>query len=272
MVTNRDLKRRYGLSIATIRFLKKLGYLRDTSGNYDFKELSVIRTLGALQAADVSTRAIHHALTHLKPWLSERLSVTRLSLRACDKNVRICDGTAFWEPASGQYGLPLEVDRVQSNIINMTKRKKTPKAIDNAHDHYLRGADLESNDAIAAREAYEACIKGDCTHMNARINLGRLLHQEGKHREAEVVYRAATDADAVLLFNLGVLLEDQGRPDDAACAYRDALAHDPGMADAHFNLALLHEHTGETQAAFRHLLAYRRLSHIRVSLRREARK
>jgi tetratricopeptide (TPR) repeat protein len=150
----------------------------------------------------------------------------------------------------------------------MAKRIKAPKSIDTAHDHYLRGADLEEDDASAARQAYEACLEGDCTHMNARINLGRLLHAAGKHREAESVYRATEEPDAILFFNLGVLLDDLGRTADAINAYKDALIHDPGLADAHFNLALLHEHAGETQAAFRHLLAYRRLMRIETSLRR----
>jgi hypothetical protein len=43
-------------------------------------------------------------------------------------------------------------------------------------------------------------------------------------------------------------------------AYREALALDPGMADAHFNLARLHEHAGNAKDCFRHLLAYRRLA------------
>jgi tetratricopeptide (TPR) repeat protein len=92
--------------------------------------------------------------------------------------------------------------------------------------------------------------------------LGRLLHLEGKHREAELVYRDAKEPDPILLFNLGVVLEDLGKPGEAIVAYRDAIVHDPGMADAHFNLALLLERAGETQAAFRHLLAYRRLIRI----------
>jgi tetratricopeptide (TPR) repeat protein len=147
----------------------------------------------------------------------------------------------------------------------MKKRPKTTGPLDTAHDHYLRGADLEEGDAAAARSAYEKCLAGDCTHMDARINLGRLLHLEGRHREAESLYRDSQEPSAILYFNLAVLLEDLDRMPEAIAAYRDALIHDPGMADAHFNLALLHEHAGETQAAFRHLLAYRRLIHIHDS-------
>jgi tetratricopeptide (TPR) repeat protein len=57
-----------------------------------------------------------------------------------------------------------------------------------------------------------------------------------------------------------VLLEDLEREDEAITAYRTALALDPGLADAHFNLARLQEHAGNTKDALRHLLAYRRLT------------
>jgi tetratricopeptide (TPR) repeat protein len=128
-----------------------------------------------------------------------------------------------------------------------------------AHHHYLRGTSLEENDAQAARSAYEACLAGDCSHLEARINLGRLLHLEGRLRDAEEIYNGHEEPSAVLFFNLGVLLEDLQRELDAIEAYRKAIMHDPGMADAHFNLSLLHERLGEAQASFRHLLAYRRL-------------
>jgi tetratricopeptide (TPR) repeat protein len=99
------------------------------------------------------------------------------------------------------------------------------------------------------------CLAGDCRHLEARINLGRLLHLEGKLREAENIYRGAEEPSAILLFNLGILLEDLKRELEAVEAYQQAIIHDPGMADAHFNLSALHERLGHAQAAFRHLLA-----------------
>jgi tetratricopeptide (TPR) repeat protein len=134
-----------------------------------------------------------------------------------------------------------------------------------AHGHYLRGTSLEEDDGRGAREAYEACLKGDCRHLEARINLGRLLHLEGRLREAEKIYRGTKEPSALLFFNLGVLLEDLKRELEAIEAYRQAIVHDPGLADAHFNLSALHDRLGNAQAAFRHLLAYRRLLHAHGS-------
>jgi tetratricopeptide (TPR) repeat protein len=130
---------------------------------------------------------------------------------------------------------------------------------DSAHEHYLRAMGLEDEDRLAARSAYEACLAGDCSHLEARINLGRLLHLEGLHSEAEKIYRETELADATLLFNIAVLMEDLAREGEAVKYYQEALVHDPGLADAHFNLAMLQERRGEAQGAYRHLLAYHRL-------------
>ena len=149
-------------------------------------------------------------------------------------------------------------------LANRKKKSKSRSKKTSPHEphrHYLRGAALESADAKAARAAYEACLAGDCTHLNARINLGRLLHLEGLLEQAEAIYRASSERDALLLFNLGVLLEDRGNTREAIESYGAALSHDPGMADAHYNLSRLYEAAGEAQAAFRHLLTYRRLMH-----------
>jgi thioredoxin-like negative regulator of GroEL len=42
-------------------------------------------------------------------------------------------------------------------------------------------------------------------------------------------------------------------------AYHQALASDPGLADAHFNLSRLYEQAGDRLAALRHLRSYKQL-------------
>ena len=51
-----------------------------------------------------------------------------------------------------------------------------------------------------------------------------------------------------------------GRNADALSAYHQALAADPRLADAHYNLARLHESRGERVLALRHLKEYRHLA------------
>ena len=74
---------------------------------------------------------------------------------------------------------------------------------------------------------------------------------------------AALDArpdDVIATFDLAVVLEDLGRLDQARRAYERTLELDPRCADAHYNLARLHDRRGDTAAAIRHLRSYRHLS------------
>jgi tetratricopeptide (TPR) repeat protein len=64
-----------------------------------------------------------------------------------------------------------------------------------------------------------------------------------------------------------VLLVDRQRPAEALPAYERAIAADPELADAHYNLALLYEHAGRKQEAVRHFAIYRKLG---VSARSDA--
>ncbi len=125
---------------------------------------------------------------------------------------------------------------------------------------YDRAYELEDDDPEAAIAAYQRCIDADADHLEARTNCGRLLHLAGRLAEAEKIYRGATEPDGTVLFNLAVLLEDSGREAEALEVYAQALEMDPELADAHFNLARLHERAGNRRESFRHLLAYKRAS------------
>jgi tetratricopeptide (TPR) repeat protein len=131
-------------------------------------------------------------------------------------------------------------------------------AADVAHEHFQRGHMLEESDVAAARTAYLAALSVQEDHLEARINLGRLLHLDGQLAAAEQLYRQARTSSALLSFNLAILLEDLEREEEAVAAYRDALAQDPLLCDAHFNLSRLHEKANRPREALRHLLAYRR--------------
>jgi tetratricopeptide (TPR) repeat protein len=137
---------------------------------------------------------------------------------------------------------------------------------ESAAEWYERGAALESEDRPAAIEAYQHALAADPDLLEARINLGWLLHDGGRLARAERVYREAPAAqarDPLLLYNLGVLLEDRGRKSEAIDAYEGALRADPSLADCHYNLALLCEALGRPQDAIRHMAQYRRLTGAR---------
>jgi tetratricopeptide (TPR) repeat protein len=128
---------------------------------------------------------------------------------------------------------------------------------------YELASDLELSDPAEARDAYEKAIALDPAHLDAHINLGRLLHEDGDAAAAETHYRAALSADPahpVAAFNLGVALDDLGRLAEAADAYRRAIELDPDNPDAHYNLAGILERQHDKAGAVRHLTRYRALT------------
>ena len=150
--------------------------------------------------------------------------------------------------------------------------RRTDKEADSAEDDldsedwFTLGTDLEGAAPEHAREAYRRTRELDPGHVEARVNLGRLLHEAGHVDAAESHYRVALGAqprNATALFNLGVSLEDRERHPEAERAYRDAIESDPKCADACYNLARLLEQRGESTEALRFLNAYRKLTEDR---------
>jgi tetratricopeptide (TPR) repeat protein len=155
----------------------------------------------------------------------------------------------------------VEAGEVQLIARDAAERPTSPPAssqTDASSSQYENAYELESDDPAVAIKLYLACLASNSQHRHARLNCGRLLHMTGRLAEAEQMYREAPEPDGTLLFNLAVLLEDLGRAGEAMEAYQQALELDPGLADAHFNLARLHELAGNRRESFRHLLAYKR--------------
>jgi tetratricopeptide (TPR) repeat protein len=284
----KDLKRLFGIPASHVRSLIRAGHISPAkkagkSGKlaYSFQDLIVLRTLGSLRAAKIPTKRINRTLREIKSSLPGTLPLSGLSIVAVGDRIVVREGSSLRESETGQYTLALEVIDQDGALLMIDKRpdaeaEAAPPALrapasvpptdagstpaEDAAAHFERALDLEESDEAAARSSYEACLALDERHVEARVNLGRLLHLKGRLREAERVYRGIDTAEALLSFNLAVLLEDLGREAEAAAAYREALAQDPALPDAHFNLARLHEQAGRPKDALRHLLAYRRLT------------
>jgi tetratricopeptide (TPR) repeat protein len=246
-----DLKRLYGLTPALVRKLSDAGFIGESP--YTFQDLLVLRVAGALKSAKMSGPKIVAALEQIRGSVPAG-QLPAIALAPSGKGVAARDGAREWE-ASGQYTLPLAIPPTSASLAQI--RKPAPTA-EIARQHFQRGHLLEDSDVNAARAAYLAALSVQEDHLEARINLGRLLHLDGRLKEAEQMYRQARESSAILSFNLATLLEDLEREDEAIAAYLDALAQDPLMGDAHFNLSRLHEKANRPREALRHLLAYKR--------------
>jgi tetratricopeptide (TPR) repeat protein len=260
---SKDLERLFGLPASAVRALARAGNIhpvrRGGKLHYSFHDLVVLRTASALRAANISSLRINRTLRELRSALPADASLNQLSLTALGNRIAIREGQSLRESESGQYALALDIVEEKGRLHVITRQDEAAAPDTSAAEHYTQGVLLEETDPAAARGAYEAALKVDPNHLESRINLGRLLHLDGRLAEAEKVYRFGGNAEPFLVFNLAVLLEDLGREPEAIVAYRETLALDPQFADAHFNLARLYERARDPKASLRHLLAYRRM-------------
>jgi tetratricopeptide (TPR) repeat protein len=262
----KDLERLFGLPASAVRALARAGNINPVKRagklHYSFHDLVVLRTASALRAAKISSQRINRTLQELRSALPTGSALNKLSLTALGNRIAIREGQTLRESDSGQYALELEIveEKGRLHVITRQDTAAPESSPDLSPDeHYERALELEESYPHAARVAYEACLKIDRIHLEARINLGRLLHMDGRLADAEKIYRGGPQSEALLVFNLAVLLEDLRREPEAIRAYRDVLAIDPHFADAHFNLARLYERAKDPKASLRHLLAYRRM-------------
>jgi tetratricopeptide (TPR) repeat protein len=276
----KDLERLFGLPASAVRALARAGNIQPVrrSGrlHYSFHDLVVLRTASALRAAKISSQRINKTLQELRSALPEGSALNKISLTALGNRIAIREGQSLRESESGQYALALEIVEEKGRLHVISRQDAAPTADKgqsdsggefstgvsisrSADEHYARALAIEDSNPQAAQKAYELCLKADPDYLEARINLGRLLHMAGRLAEAERVYRVGAKTDPFIAFNLAVVLEDLKREPDAIIAYREALALDPQFADAHFNLARLYERAKDPKASLRHLLAYRRM-------------
>jgi tetratricopeptide (TPR) repeat protein len=261
----RDVEKLLGLPRSTIRTLVASGFVTPRPGprnawQFSFQDLILLRTAQALVAAKVSPRRIAQSVRSLRKHLPGEMPMSGLSIGAIGNEVVVKEGRKRWQADSGQYLLSFEGDPGEGSFKVIPQARPAEPSND---DWFGQATELEEQGhSGAAAKAYREAIAADSTRVDARINLGRLLHDAGDHKSAERIYRDAIAAgadDPVLFFNLGVLLEDMGRPRDAVTAYEAALRGDAALADCHYNLALLFESLHRPQEAIRHMARYRRL-------------
>jgi len=266
----KDIRRLFGLPPSAVRSLARAGNInpvrRKGKLHYTFQDLVVLRTAGALRAAKIAPRRINRTLKELRLSWPAQLMLNQVSLTALGNRIVIRENGTVRESESGQYALALEIVEEKGELHVIARRDDAAPARADASESaalaneiFERALALDDHAPLQARQSYEACLEADHDHLEARINLGRLLHEDGRLAEAEKIYRGTNHREPLLTFNLAVLLEDMGRESDAIKAYRETLAMDPQFADAHFNIARLYERANDARASLRHLLAYRRM-------------
>lgn len=264
-----------GLPDSKIRSCARAALLSPTRGSsgrlrWSFQDLLLLKTTRGLLEARVPPRRIRQMVASLRRQLPGDQALSSVSVYADGRRVVAWDGTARWQPDSGQFLFSFDAPSVATDqpapsppATPAPARATAPVAATRtAAEWFDLACELEPGSPDEARHAYEQALALDAGLADAHINLGRLLHAGGEAARAETHYRAAIQhapQDAIAHFNLAGLLEETGRASDAIASYQQALAVDPAFADAHYNLGLLLDALGRRPAAMTHLRAARRL-------------
>jgi tetratricopeptide (TPR) repeat protein len=259
--TVREVAAMLGLSASQIRAYAANGVLKPGRGargelRFGFEDLVILRTAGEL-ATQVPERQVRRVLSRLRERLPNEQSLTGVRLTADGEQVVVREGESVWNAESGQKLFDF------GDVGRASARQDGHSDPDpDAEEWFDLALDLEITSPDEARAAYQRVVAIDPAHVDAHVNLGRILHEGGAPLAAEKHYRAALAIEpdhAVAVFNLGVALEDLGRMTEAVTLYEKAIALDPDNADAHYNLAGIYERRGDKAAAVRHLKACKRL-------------
>ena len=73
--------------------------------------------------------------------------------------------------------------------------KAQPKEVE---DWFEKALELEYSDPRAALSAYERAANDDADNVAAWINWGRLLHEQGRTKEAERIYRRGLERSVTI--------------------------------------------------------------------------
>ena len=264
--TLRRIQSMLGISRAVISGLMDSGFVTPSRGQrgeyrFTFQDVVLLRTAYSLQEARIAPRKILQSLRRLKATLPSELPLTGLRITAVGNEIAVKEGTTQWHVDSGQLLFDFEIKAEQGNVSVLSAAPDT--ASDEPSDWFERAIELEATSQADAEAAYRHAIRQAPDYVDPYLNLGVMLCDAGRCKEAVALYRDALrhcPGEALLHFNLAIALEDLQRTDEALACYEKCMQLSPTFADAHYNAARLHEQSGHTSKAIRHYSEYRRLS------------
>ncbi len=269
--STREVAELVGESQQRVRSAARAGFVapfKNPQGHFrfSFQDLVLLRSTKALELQNLGVRRTWRALRAVRALLPDSRPLSSVRVVAAADRVLVRENNTAWDPESGQTLFDFGLEDAERSPASLPGEPAVAKLVstDTAEYWFERGLKLdraEAHDDAAA--AYRRALELQPGHVNAGINLGRLMHTARNYSAAESLYRGALELDpnhSVAAFNLGVVLEDQGDLQAAIGSYQHAVLVDPDLPDAHYNLARLHEFRGEQALAARHMSRFHALT------------
>lgn len=236
---------------------------------YDFRELSQLRTLRALQHSRMSPRSIRDSVEAMQAVSGLSNPLLEAAVIPTGSRLAFRHHGAMVDPIRRQLLFDFEAGSGvgpgrRSVTLGMLPPPRTEGNRDPELQHlFVRAIQAEEQGRkTAAMETYRQILAIDPAYTAALINLGTLHYHNKNYQQAEELYRQATKADPSYVlahFDLGNVLDELERIEESIDSYQRAIALAPGYGDAHYNLALAYERRGERRRALQHWQAYIRL-------------
>jgi tetratricopeptide (TPR) repeat protein len=203
---------------------------------YTFRDLVSLRAVKQLREQHIPAGLLRQALEALGRHLRQaEIPLTELRIRCHGGKIVVEYQGATIEPLSGQLLIHFATGDQDRKVSAMPQPRP--------------------DEGLTSAPENERSIE-------AHINAGTLLYEEGKLVEAAEEFRFAVERspqDSLAHFNLGTVLEDLGQLDAATHHLREALRLRPKYADAHYNLARVYEKLNACLEARHHWRRYLQL-------------
>lgn len=221
---------------------------------YDFRDLIGLRTAKQLIENGVPANRLRRSLAALRQQLAEvHAPLSELRVFSNGGEIVVEQKGARLEPLSGQFVMNFETAELNDKVHVMPER--------NVEDWMTLAQQCEEDRETwpEAIDAYEQALRLDPERVDALVNSGTLLYDQGDLAKAVDSFRRAValePANALAQFNLGSVLEEIGELEAARNHLRRAVSLDTGYSDAHYNLAFVCEKLGAHGEARRHWQRY----------------
>jgi len=255
-----------GVSRERIRAWVKAGLVvpvAETHGvwQFDFRQVSIARTLCDLAGRGVSAERVRRSLALLRKFLPglerplERLAALdqtgQLLVRLAEGDLSELDGQLHFDFTGETAPPPAATDPSRLRIA------PGPRS---AADWLAQGVEQEREGFLEeAAASYRQALLAGGPDAQTSLNLANVLRSAGNKLQALERYAQAVETDPKLASawnNMGTLLAELGKADEACGAFRRALAADPDELRAHYNLADTLDEMGRTEEAAAHWRAY----------------